>query len=169
MDIENWKIDDDGIYMNSVSNVYIPWLEKACKVWVDLDYKQQWFTKNQKDALENFISFSDSKKKDLEVELEKLYFKELEHKTIEKIDFEDILETINWEETQLCIPQHAESENRYVLFLPETKWKIVDSDCPLELELLLTNESIEICQEMSGLWCRTEWFDYYLKRPIITI
>lgn len=23
---------------------------------------------------------------------------------------------------------------------------------------------IELCQEMSRLWCRTEWFEYYLKR-----
>lgn len=162
MDTKNWKIDEDGIYMKSVSQVYIPWLERSFEVWVDLDTDQQWFTPNQKDALEKFILISN--KAALCIELEKLYLNELKKNTIKKIEFVDILETINWEETQICIPKHAQSKNRYALFLPETKWKLVDGDYTLELELLFTNDKIELCQEMSGLWCRTEWFEYYLKR-----
>ncbi len=163
MNKENWKIDDDGVYMNSIFKVYIPWLKHSCDVWVDLDNDQRWFTQNQKDALEKFISISN--KTDLCIQLEKLYLNELKKNTIKRIQFVDILETINWEETQICIPKHAQSENRFALFLPETKWKLVDGDYTLELELLFTNNKIELCQEMSGLWCRTEWFEYYLKRP----
>ncbi len=165
MNKENYKINDEGDYLNSVSKIDIPWLERLLDVWVDLDNEQKWFTPIQVNALEKFKSLPNSNNINLRTELEKVYFSELKKNRIQNIEYVDIFETINWEETQICIPKHSQSQNRYVLLLPETNWEITDSDCTLELEVLFTNEKIEICQEMSGLWCRTEWLDYYLKRP----
>ncbi|MDH7447593.1 hypothetical protein [Aquimarina sp. 2201CG14-23] len=165
MNKENYKINDDGDYLNSVSKVDIPWLERLLDVWVDLDNEQKWFTPIQINALEKLISLPNSNKINVRTELEKVYFNELKKNRIQNIEYVDILETINWRETQICIPQHGQSENHYALLLPETNWKLVDSNFTLELELLFTNNKIELCQEMSGLWCRPEWFEYYLKRP----
>lgn len=78
--------------------------------------------------------------------------------------FEEILASIDWKRSHMCIPQHYESKNQYMLLLPETKWKLTDSDFTFELEILFTNGKIEIAQEMSGLWNRIEWFEDYLKR-----
>jgi hypothetical protein len=83
---------------------------------------------------------------------------------IENVSFEEILASIDWKRSHMCIPQHYESKNQYMLLLPETKWKLTDSDFTFELEILFTNGKIEIAQEMSGLWNRIEWFEDYLKR-----
>lgn len=164
-DNDNWEVNEDGDYLNSVNKIKIPWLEIPLEVWVDLEYKEKSFTETQKNSFIDFLSLSN--KSNLSFELEKCYNKELKENRIHKVKYDEILETINWQSSQLCIPQHYQSKNKYAILLLETYWQIVDSEFTLELEILFTNGKIELCQEMSGIWCRIEWREHYLKRQII--
>jgi hypothetical protein len=161
---KNWKLDEDGTQVNSVSSVTIPWLDISLETWFEIEENQNWFTVKQDTAFEGFLNLNSNSKQEFIKELNAVYSNELENDRIEEYQFGTILESINWKQSHICVPQLYDSENQYVLLLPETKWKIIDSKFTLELEFLYTNGKIEVAQEMSGLWNRIEWFKDYLKR-----
>lgn len=163
MNIKNWKSDDCGM-VESHTKINIPWLGVSVETWFDIETDQNWWTSKQVATYENILNLSGNSKKEFISRLETVYSMELRKGRIEASEFENILETIEWSKSHLCIPQLYESENEYALLLPETRWKLVNSDYTLELEFLYTNGKIELVQEMSGLWSRVEWFEDYLKR-----
>ncbi|MFY7669528.1 hypothetical protein ACOSP6_00435 [Tenacibaculum sp. MEBiC06402] len=160
----NWKIDEDGTQVNSVLNIPIKWLNISLQTWIEVEENQDWWTDKQITAFENFLNLNLDSKQELIKKLNSIYSSEFEKGRIEKTEFNDILESIDWNQSQICLPQLYDSENEYILLLTETKWNISDSDCSLELEILYVNGEIELIQEMSGLWNRIEWFEYYIKR-----
>lgn len=165
MNTKNWKIDLDKTQIHSVSNVFVKWLDDiSFQTWFEVEENQDWWTNQQIKSFENFLTKSSTLKKELIEQLNSVYLKEFEIGRIEKVQFENILDSINWTSSHICIPQLYDSENEYVFILPETNWKIVDSNCTLELEILFSDGEIVLCQEMSGLWNRIEWFENYIKR-----
>ncbi|MEP0264602.1 hypothetical protein [Dokdonia sp.] len=164
MNTQNWNIDNDGTSVHSISEVYIPWLGDSMKTWFEIEENQTWWTDRQAQVFEEFLNLSINVQLDLIDKLQQVYLKSLENGRIENVLFEDILKSIDWKKSHICIPQHYESKNQYAFLLLETKWKLTDSDFTFELEMLFTNGKIEIVQEMSGLWNRIEWFEDYLKR-----
>lgn len=164
MDKSNWKLDEDGAAISSVSEIWIPWLGVALEIWIEMETNQEWWTSRQELALIEFLGLNDSTRENLKSELIDVYSIELKKGRIERMEYAEVLHSINWSKSHICIPQHYESANNYVLLLPETNCELVDSKYTLELELLFTNGKIELVQEMSGLWNRIEWFEYYIKR-----
>ncbi len=54
---DNWKFDeDDGASIASKENIYIPWLDIKIPVWFEIEEGENWWSKNQLSALNNFIS-----------------------------------------------------------------------------------------------------------------
>lgn len=161
---KNWILDEDGTQVNSISNVPIPWLDISLETWFEIEENQNCWTVKQNASFDNFLNLNSNSKQEFIEKLDSVYANEFKKGRIEEYQFEEILDSINWEQSHICVPQLYDSENQYILLLPETKWKIVDSEYPLELEFLYTNGKIEVAQEMSGLWGRIEWFEDYLKR-----
>lgn len=168
MDIKNWKIDDDGAAFSSIKKIPILWAHQFMDVWIEIEDNNNQWSEHQKSSLDNFLSIHPVMKFQLAENLKTVYQNEIERGNIQQIEFENIMQTIDWLKGQVCVPQQYKSKNEYVFLLLETKWNIQDSESNLELEVLFTNNKIEIVQEMSGLWNRVEWFDYYLKREKLT-
>lgn len=164
MDKNNWKIDEDGTQINSILNIPVKWLNISLQTWIEVEENQDWWTDKQITAFKNFLNLSLESKQELIQKLNSIFSSELEKGRIEKTEFEHILESIDWTQSQICLPQLYDSENEYILLLLETKWIISETDHYLELEILYVNGKIELIQEMSGLWNRIEWFEDYLKR-----
>ena len=164
MDKNNWKIDEDRTQVNSILNIPVKWLNISLQTWIEVEETQDWWTEKQITAFKNFLNLNLESKQELIQKLNSIFSSELEKGRIEKTEFEHILESIDWTQSQICLPQLYDSENEYILLLPETKWIISDTDYSLELEILYVNGKIELIQEMSGLWNRIEWFEDYLKR-----
>ncbi|CAL2101232.1 conserved protein of unknown function [Tenacibaculum sp. 190130A14a] len=161
---KNWKIDEDKTQVNSITNIPIKWLDVSLQAWIEIEENQNWGTDKQITSFESFLNQTLDTKQELIQKLNVIYSCEFKKGRIEKTDFKNVLESINWKQSQICLPQLYNSENEYIFLLPETNWKIADSDYSLELEVLYTNGKIELIQEMSGLWNRNEWFEDYLKR-----
>lgn len=167
MNIQDWNIDKDKTSINSNSTVVISWLNVSLQTWFEIEDNQSWWSENQINAFKNFLNLNTFSKKELKRKLEENYAQEIGNNKIKTSNFDNILDTINWEKSNICVPQHYSSSNQYILLLLDTQWNLTESDFTLEIELLYTNNSIELIQEMSGLWNRMEWFEYYLKRKNI--
>jgi hypothetical protein len=165
MDTTKWKLNDDGCSVDSIGLVEIPWLGISLKVWFEVEEGQNWWTPKQFQAFEEFLRKDDKSFIEFCKALEDAFAKYKGSKRIAPSSYLGCLDGIDWDKSHLCIPQHHASEWGYVLLLPETKWLLGGgSSYCLELELLYTNGEIELIQEMSGLWNRIEWFEYYLLR-----
>lgn len=168
MNKQNWNINQDGCTIDSTVDVMVPWLGISLPVWFEIEDDQNWWTEWQEKSFETFLQLDSGFRQILIEALQDCFTQELKEERIKSFDYEDILESINWKETQICIPHLYNSPNQYVIMLPETKWELVDSDYTLELEILFVNGSIELAQEMSGIWNRLEWLDYYVKREYVS-
>ena len=164
MNKEDWESDNNECYLDSKANIQVPWLKQSLETWIELESGSPLWTSKQEAAFENFLKLPSSVLTTAEEAILKIYHEELHENRIESLQFSNILDSIDWSKTNICVPIHHKTKYQYVILLPKTKWKIVDSDCYLELELLFTNGDIELAQEMSGIWCRIEWNEYYLKR-----
>ena len=164
----NWKINEDRTQINSILNIPVKWLNVSVQTWIEVEENQDWWTDKQITAFDNFLNLKLDAKQEFIQKLNSIYSSELEKGRIEKTEYKDILASIDWTQSQICLPQLYDAGNEYILLLLETKWNISDSDHSLELEILYVNGEIELIQEMSGLWNRIEWFEDYLKRKLPT-
>ncbi len=161
IDKTNWILDEDQVYFNSIGKIGVPWLNNKFDLWIDTEENYDSFTALQLSSLTEFLAFPNSAKAELKHELQIIYRTSIdENRIVDTVHFSSE-NVINWEETQICVPKHHESTNKYVFLLAETHWKIQESEFCLELEILYVNGAIELAQEMSGLWCRPEWKETY--------
>ena len=161
MSPKGWYIEAGQI--SSTFPILIPWLNgRVDKVWFEVEVEQEWWTVQQYNAYRQFIELPESTQKQVERVFTTLYHQKLSENIIEETNFENILDTIHWEESHFCIPYHLQSKNHYIFFLPQTKWKLNDSDYGngLEALLLFRNGKIILTQEFSDIWMWPDWFDY---------
>ena len=159
MSPKGWYIEAGQI--SSTFPILIPWLNgRVDKVWFEVEVEQEWWTVQQYNAYRQFIELPESTQKQVERVFTTLYHQKLSENIIEETNFENILDTIHWEESHFCIPYHLQSKNHYIFFLPQMKWKLNDSDYGLEALLLFRNGKIILTQEFSDIWMWPDWFDY---------
>lgn len=167
MNPEDWEIDEYGILLSSKEKMLVIWIHIFLEIWIQLEESKTTWSNMQEKALENFLLLHPLKKFVLAKKVEKLLNSEAKKGTIELVEYENILSTIDWMNGKVCVPPHNDAKNEYVLLLLETSWKLKDSEHNFEIEVLFTNNKIELVQEMSGLWNRIEWYSHYLKRERI--
>lgn len=163
---DKWQIDDDGVSIGFKGKMPILWTHQSMEVWFELEDGQELWSEHQKKSFDNFRAIHAPKKYELGEIIEQFYNDAVLEKRIEPMEYRHILETIEWLDGMVCVPQLYDSKNEYVILLLDTKWKLSDSEFNLELEILFTNSDIELVQEMTGLWNRIEWFDDYIQREV---
>ncbi len=156
--------ESDGSILTSIEKILVPWLGVEVPAWFDMEEPFAWWTDKQEASFLQFLNLDTSAKDQFKSEMLALYEQELEQGRILSYPIENVLESVDWDQSHINIPHHYETTQSYILLLPETKWKLPDGEYTLELELLYTNGELELIQESTGLWARIEWYYDYLKR-----
>lgn len=141
---------EDGMIF-SKSPVYIDCLDEKLEVWIcSEDENQRGFSPKQQRVFENFLKLKTVK--DEITQALKNYYTEMlfEGRILPSDNF-------SFKKIQILLPNQDNSNNDYLILLPETHWQINNSEWWLELEILFTNNQLEVLQEMTGMWARLEW------------
>lgn len=149
--MENWK-HDGGEYIESIKDIYIPFLKEYYPIQFDLEENQNWFTQKQENALINFYNIDPKFLITLGQKLEKLYNQKLKEGKIKESS--NVLK-IRKENSFVSIPRQGKNDE-YVIFYPETSWLLSNHENEsdlffLEIEILFKNCEIVLIQEMTGL------------------
>lgn len=160
----DFKNKNDDFIFSSKDKVFVPFLNSKLDIWIEKESNKDCLTKQQKEILTNFLNIPIDFKEVISHQLHSIYQQFIIDKKITKAQItpKNILDSIDWENTQILIPYIGTSKKNYIFLLPQTYWKIQRSKHFIELELLFLDNKLILIQEMTGLWTNLDWYQNYI-------
>ena len=160
MNTKDWTLEP-GLLRSSFPT-WIPWLKGTIEsIWFEIEIEHEWWTTQQYDAYLHFLKLPDTALEQVREALNQFYHQKLVEKQIGETDFDNILDTIHWEESLICIPPHQQSKNHYIFFLPTLNLNYTDNENQFDdIMLLFRNGQIILTREFNDIWIWPKWFEY---------